>query len=54
MDELKVKIVQIFIDNQKDLEGYSYYGQAWGVSEDDYDDVAQLIIDEVKKLGELQ
>jgi hypothetical protein len=43
------KIVDIFIENQKDLEGYSYYGSAWGVSEDDYEDVAGFILDSIFK-----
>lgn len=51
MEELKKKIIEIFEANQSNLESYSYYGDAYGVSDEVYEDVAQLIVDEVKKLN---
>jgi hypothetical protein len=41
MKDLIVKILQ---DNKKDLEGYDYLGTNFGVSEDDFDKVAQEIV----------
>lgn len=38
--ELRDKIVAVIDRYTKEMEGYSYYGSNPGISEDDYEDVA--------------
>lgn len=41
----KVKILEILEGLNQDLEGYSYFSPSMGVSENDFEDVADKVLD---------
>lgn len=41
----KLKILEILQGFNRDLEGYSYFSASMGVSEDDFEDVADQVLD---------
>lgn len=43
----KEQIIEILEANKKDLENYSYFSPNYGVSEDDFEEVAEAIINEI-------
>lgn len=52
-------ILEIFKANTREMEGYSYFGSNPGISEDDYDEVADNIITSIinpmqKRIKELE
>ena len=42
--EIRERIVAIMARHTQEMEGYSYYGSNPGISEDDYEDVADDIM----------
>jgi hypothetical protein len=40
---VKEIIIAILNEYKENLEGYSYYGKVYGVSEDDFEEVAEKI-----------
>lgn len=44
---LRNKIVNIIAAYTKEMEGYSYFGSNPGVSEDDYEDIAEELMTEL-------
>lgn len=42
--QLRCKIEAILAEHTQEMEGYSYYGSNPGISENDYDDVAESIM----------
>lgn len=42
--ELRNKIIAVLEQFTREMEGYSYYGSNPGISEDDYEDVAEAIL----------
>lgn len=45
--ELRKRIEEIMDQHTREMEGYSYYGSNPGISEDDYDEVAEDIMTEL-------
>lgn len=41
---MKEQILAILNEYRKDMENYSYFGSNYGVSEDDFEDIAEKII----------
>lgn len=50
---IRDKLEAVLSKFTREMEGYSYYGSNPGISEDDYEDVAEEIM-EAFKLGGLQ
>ncbi len=42
--ELRDKLVEVIAQYTKEMEGYSYFGSNPGVSEDDYEDIADDLL----------
>lgn len=42
--ELRNKIIAVLEQFTREMEGYSYFGSNPGISEDDYEDVAEAIL----------
>ena len=49
--EIRDRIVTIIAQHTREMENYAYFGKNPGVSEDDYEDVAEAIMKEFK-MGE--
>lgn len=45
--ELRRRIEELLSKHTREMEGYSYYGSNPGISEDDYEDVAEDIMTEL-------
>lgn len=45
---IRDRIEEILGTFTREMEGYSYYGSNPGIKEDEYDDVAEAIMDEFK------
>lgn len=54
-EKMRVGLIKALKNHTKEMEGYSYYGSNPGVSEDDYEDVADEFLDNIvlKEVGEL-
>lgn len=46
--DLRDKIVATLAEYTCEMEGYSYYGSNPGIKEDDYEDIAEAIMDYFK------
>ncbi len=42
--QLRDKLVEVIAQYTKEMEGYSYFGSNPGVSEDDYEDIADDLL----------
>jgi hypothetical protein len=49
--QIKQRIIAILDNYTTEMEGYSYYGSNPGVSEDDYEDIANDILKEFEVIG---
>ena len=43
---IRDRIVAVMVKHTQEMEGYSYYGSNPGISEDDYEDIAEDIMKE--------
>ena len=50
-EEIRKRIIEIIDSYTKEMEGYSYYGSNPGVSESDYEDIANDILKEFEIVG---
>lgn len=48
---MKEEIVKILLRYNQNLEGYSYFGDSMGVSESDFEEVADEILELLKSQG---
>ena len=50
-EEIRKRIIEIIDSYTKEMEGYSYYDSNPGVSESDYEDIANDILKEFEIVG---
>jgi hypothetical protein len=50
-EEIRKRIIEIINSYTREMEGYSYFGSNPGVSEDDYEDIANDILKEFEIVG---
>ena len=50
-EEIKERIIAIIDNYTTEMEGYSYYGSNPGVRVDDYEDIAEDILQEFEVIG---